>query len=80
MNGRKIEISWKGLKMVIPISVLGFIFILNLYAEVLASPYFKGVVEVIIFLSFCCFLIIIGGVIEYLSIPLRAYVEKKLVK
>ena len=67
--------------MVIPISVLGFIFILNLYAEVkLVSPYFKGVADVIIFLLFCCFLIIIGGVIEYLSKPLRAYVEKKLVK
>jgi len=79
MKEEKIEISWEGWKVVIPISVLGFIFILNLFAEIkLASSYCKQLADVFVFLLFCSFLIIIGGTIEHLSKPMRTYIEKKL--
>lgn len=81
MKNEKMEISGEGWKIVIPWGILAGIFILNLVAEVeLVSPYCEQLTDVLIFLLFCSFLIIIAAVLERLSKPMATYIEKKIFK
>ena len=76
---KKMEISGKGWKIVIPWGILACIFILNIVAEVeLVSQYCEQLTDVLVFLLFCSFLIIIGAVLERFSKPMETYIEKKL--
>ena len=81
MKNEKMEISWKGWKIVIPWGILACIFSLNIVTEVeLVPQYCKQLTDVLIFLLFCVFLIIIAAVLERLSKPMATYIEKKLFK
>jgi len=79
MKNEKMEISGKGWKIVIPWGILACIFFLNIVSEVeLVSPYCEQLTDVLVFLLFCSFLIIIGAVLERFSKPMETYIEKKL--
>lgn len=81
MKNEKMEISGEGWKIVIPWGILACIFSLNIVAEVKLVPlYCKQLTDVLIFLVFCGFLIIIGAVLELFSKPMKTYIENKLFK
>ena len=81
MKNEKMEISGKGWKIVIPWGILACIFILNIVTEVeLVSQYCEQLTDVLVFLLFCSFLIIIAAVLERFFKPMETYIEKKLFK
>jgi len=73
---RRIELRWgEKLKLVIPVSLLAFVFILNIQLEKKVDPS-----SAYGFLVVCVFMMAVAGLIECLIKPIATFVEKRFLQ
>ena len=80
----KIEITTNKLSIIIPVSILAFIFVLNLYFEIILPQLISELsVNEVILLNFglllsCLFVMIVASVVELITGSMRKWVERKI--
>ncbi len=80
----KIEITTNKLSIIIPVSILAFIFVLNLYFEIILPQLISELsVNEVILLNFglllsCLFVMIVASVLELITGSMRKWVEKRI--
>lgn len=80
----KIEITTNRLSIIIPVSILAFIFVLNLYFEIILPQLISELsLNEVILLNFglllsCLFVMIVASVVELITGAMRKWVERKI--
>lgn len=80
----KIEITTNKLSIIIPVSILAFIFVLNLYFEIILPQLISELsLNEVILLNFglllsCLFVMIVASVVELITGAMRKWVERKI--
>lgn len=81
---KKIEITTNKLSLIIPVSILAFIFVLNLYFEIILPQLISDLsLKEVILLNFglmlsCLFVMIVASVVELITGSMRKWVERKI--
>ena len=80
----KIEITTNKLSIIIPVSILAFIFVLNLYFEIILPQLISELsLNEVILLNFglllsCLFVMIVASVVELITGAMRKWIERKI--
>ena len=80
----KIEITTNKLSIIIPVSILAFIFVLNLYFEIILPQLISELsLNEVILLNFglllsCLFVMIVASVVELITGAMRKWVERRI--
>jgi predicted neutral ceramidase superfamily lipid hydrolase len=83
-EGEKIEITTNKLTLIIPISILAFIFILNLYFEMMLPQLISDLsLNEVLLLNFglllsCLFIMVIASIVELITGSMRKWFERKI--
>ena len=83
-GGEKIEITTNKLSLIIPISILAFIFVLNLCFEIILPQLISDLsLKEVILLNFglllsCLFVMIVASAIELITGVMRKWVERRI--
>lgn len=81
---KKIEITTNKLSLIIPVSILAFIFVLNLYFEIILPQLISDLsLKEVILLNFglmlsCLFVMIVASVVELITGSMRKWIERKI--
>ncbi|MEA2032491.1 MAG: hypothetical protein U9N41_02780 [Euryarchaeota archaeon] len=80
----KIEITTNKLSIIIPVSILAFIFVLNLYFEIILPQLISELsLNEVILLNFglllsCLFVMIVASVVELITGAMRKWVKRRI--
>ena len=81
---KKIEITTNKLSLIIPVSILAFIFVLNLYFEIILPQLISELsLNEVILLNFglllsCLFVMIVASVVELITGAMRKWVKRRI--